>query len=44
MASANSLQDRKIKLWNPEKGICVKTYTGHGYDVRDVAIDKDNSK
>lgn len=30
-------QDRTIRLWNPHKGIPVKVYTGHGYEVCDWA-------
>jgi len=26
-------QDRLIKLWNPSKGLVVKTYVGHGHEV-----------
>lgn len=37
-------QDRSVRLWNPHRGISIKVYTGHGYDVRDVAIATDNSK
>ena len=25
--------DRKIKIWNPKTGMCIKTYEGHGKDV-----------
>jgi hypothetical protein len=38
------VQDRTIRLWNPHRGVAIKTYTGHGYDVRDVAVVSDNSK
>lgn len=38
------LQDRTVRLWNPHRGIPIKTYTGHGYDVRDAAVVADNSK
>jgi WD40 repeat protein len=31
-------QDKSIKLWNPHKGVLIKTYTGHGYEVLDVAV------
>lgn len=41
---ALGLQDRNICLWNPAKGILIKTYTGHGYEVRDAAVAQDNSK
>lgn len=37
-------RDRTIKLWNPHRGVNIKTYTGHGYDVRDVAVSSDNSR
>ncbi len=37
-------QDRKICLWNPSKGLLVKTYLGHGYEVRDVCVTQDNSR
>ncbi|KAK9798539.1 hypothetical protein WJX73_000934 [Symbiochloris irregularis] len=37
-------KDRTIRLWNPHKGVHIKTYTGHGYDVRDIAVSSDNSK
>mmetsp|Transcript_19005 Transcript_19005/g.56607 ORF Transcript_19005/g.56607 Transcript_19005/m.56607 type:complete len:327 (-) Transcript_19005:357-1337(-) len=37
-------KDRNIILWNPHTGVRVKTYLGHGYDVRDAAICSDNSK
>lgn len=28
--------DKKIKLWNPYKELCLKTYAGHGDCVMDV--------
>ncbi|CAK0757293.1 hypothetical protein CVIRNUC_002528 [Coccomyxa viridis] len=37
-------KDRAIKLWNPHKGNLIKTYNGHGYDVRDAVVSSDNSK
>lgn len=37
-------RDRLIRLWNPHRGVSIKTYTGHGYDVRDVTVSVDNSK
>lgn len=37
-------QDRIIKLWNPVKGLCIKSYIGHGHDVFDVAVSSDNSR
>ena len=26
-------QDKSVKLWNPNKGRALKTYSGHGYEV-----------
>jgi WD40 repeat protein len=37
-------QDRIIKLWNPAKGLCVKSYVGHGHEVFDVGVSSDNSR
>ncbi|KAK9915970.1 hypothetical protein WJX75_006744 [Coccomyxa subellipsoidea] len=37
-------KDRSIRLWNPHKGLLIKTYAGHGYDVRDAVVSADNSK
>ncbi|KAK9828990.1 hypothetical protein WJX72_003265 [[Myrmecia] bisecta] len=37
-------KDRTLRLWNPHRGVPIKTYHGHGYDVRDVAVSSDNSK
>uniref|UniRef100_F6W1C5 WD repeat domain-containing protein 83 n=2 Tax=Ciona intestinalis TaxID=7719 RepID=F6W1C5_CIOIN len=34
--------DKSIKLWNPEKQMLIKKYTGHGYDVLDAASSNDN--
>jgi len=36
--------DRFIKLWNPTKGLCVKTYSGHGQEVLDLCVSNDNSR
>ena len=31
--------DRTLKLWNPHKGLSIKTYSGgHGFEVLDVAM------
>jgi len=38
------LQDRTLRLWNPHKGFAIKTYAGHGYEVRDVSVSVDNSQ
>ncbi|PSC74259.1 WD repeat domain-containing 83 [Micractinium conductrix] len=37
-------KDRSVRLWNPHRGIPIKVYAGHGYEVRDVAVAGDNSK
>lgn len=37
-------QDKIIRLWNPHKGLCIKTYPGHGYEVNDIAVAMDNSR
>eukprot|EP00798_Chlamydomonas_sp_ICE-L_P031457 gene31457-6640_t len=37
-------KDRNVVLWNPSNGTRVKTYEGHGYDVRDAVVFKDNTK
>ena len=42
-SSPTPLQDRTVRLWNPHRGIPIKVYTGHGYDVRDAAVVTDNS-
>lgn len=28
--------DKSIKLWNPYRGVLLKTYSGHGYEVLDA--------
>jgi hypothetical protein len=38
------MQDRTLRLWNPLKGLFIKEYRGHGYEVRDVSVCIDNSK
>ncbi|XP_010520179.1 PREDICTED: WD repeat domain-containing protein 83 [Tarenaya hassleriana] len=37
-------KDRTIRLWNPHRGIHIKTYKSHGREVRDVHVTPDNSK
>ncbi|KAK5810772.1 hypothetical protein PVK06_026089 [Gossypium arboreum] len=37
-------KDRTIRLWNPHRGIHIKTYKSHGREVRDVHVTLDNSK
>ncbi|KAF6163692.1 hypothetical protein GIB67_036152 [Kingdonia uniflora] len=37
-------KDRTIRLWNPHRGIHIKTYKSHGREVRDVNVTQDNSK
>lgn len=29
-------QDRSIRLWNPARGIEIKKYEGHGYEVLSI--------
>ena len=28
--------DKTLKLWSPHKGLCIKTYMGHGAEVLDA--------
>nr|POE55717.1 wd repeat domain-containing protein 83 [Quercus suber] len=37
-------KDRTIRLWNPHRGIHIKTYKSHAREVRDVHVTPDNSK
>ncbi|KAL1824867.1 hypothetical protein ACET3Z_011645 [Daucus carota] len=37
-------KDGTIRLWNPHRGIHIKTYKSHGRQVRDVHVTPDNSK
>ncbi|CAA6663787.1 unnamed protein product [Spirodela intermedia] len=37
-------KDRTLRLWNPHRGIHIKTYTSHGREVRDVHVTSDNAK
>jgi len=43
-------QDKSVKLWSVlkenqgGKGVCLKTYSGHGREIYDIAITNDNSK
>lgn len=34
--------DKKIKLWNPYKELCLKTYAGHGDCVMDASSSCDS--
>lgn len=36
--------DKKLKLWNPYKGILLKTYGGHGNEVLDADASCDSSQ
>jgi len=36
--------DKSIRLWNPQKGLLIKTYTGHGWEVYDLDVSNDNSR
>lgn len=31
-------QDRTIRLWNPETGVEIKSYKGHGYEVLSLCV------
>ncbi|KAL8139178.1 hypothetical protein V2J09_005179 [Rumex salicifolius] len=37
-------KDKTIRLWNPHRGIHIKTYKAHAREVRDVHVTPDNSK
>lgn len=37
-------QDRTIRLWNPSKGMEIKKYEAHGYEVLSVYCSQDNAK
>lgn len=36
--------DRKLKLWNPHRGVTLKTYGGHGDEVMDACASCDSSQ
>ncbi|XP_060826746.1 WD repeat domain-containing protein 83 [Bombus pascuorum] len=36
--------DRKLKLWNPYRGVTLKTYGGHGDEVMDSSASCDSSQ
>lgn len=38
--------DKTVKLWNPhkDKGLLLKTYSGHGYEVLDACGSCDNAQ
>ncbi|KII92845.1 hypothetical protein PLICRDRAFT_103445 [Plicaturopsis crispa FD-325 SS-3] len=37
-------QDRTVRLWNPNLGTEIKTFTAHGYEVLSITVSHDNSK
>nr|VWO98991.1 Mitochondrial division protein 1 [Ganoderma boninense] len=37
-------QDRTIRLWNPDLGTEIKSYSAHGYEVLSVTVAHDNSR
>lgn len=38
-------QDKSLKLWNPQTGANIKTYSGpHNHEINDVIVSEDNSK
>jgi len=36
--------DKSLKLWNPNRGVMLKNYMGHGYEVLDCQGSCDNSQ
>ena len=36
--------DKTLKLWNPQTGVLIKAYRGHGYEVMDAHASCDNSQ
>lgn len=36
--------DRQIRLWNPLNKRLIQTYSAHGYEVLDIAVDSSNEK
>ncbi|KAL8577418.1 hypothetical protein ACOMHN_021598 [Nucella lapillus] len=36
--------DKSLKLWNPHRGLFLKTYIGHGHEVLDAQGSGDNSQ
>jgi mitogen-activated protein kinase organizer 1 len=30
--------DKTIRLWNPMSGMCIKKYTGHGWEILDIDV------
>eukprot|EP00188_Purpureofilum_apyrenoidigerum_P001896 Plantae.Rhodophyta-Purpureofilum_apyrenoidigerum.ctg20942.p1 GENE.Plantae.Rhodophyta-Purpureofilum_apyrenoidigerum.ctg20942~~Plantae.Rhodophyta-Purpureofilum_apyrenoidigerum.ctg20942.p1 ORF type:complete len:308 (-),score=55.96 Plantae.Rhodophyta-Purpureofilum_apyrenoidigerum.ctg20942:845-1768(-) len=36
--------DKTVRLWNPQRPLLLKTYSGHGYEVADVCVSMDNGK
>ncbi|KAI8809595.1 WD40-repeat-containing domain protein [Cladochytrium replicatum] len=36
--------DKSVKLWNPVRGVCVKSYSVHAREVLDVKVAPDNSR
>lgn len=37
-------RDRTLRLWNPHRGLPIKSYKAHAREVRDVDVSGDNSK
>ena len=36
--------DKLLKLWNPHRGVLLKTYSRHGHEVLDAVGSSDNSR
>ncbi|KAG0054645.1 hypothetical protein BGZ83_010773 [Gryganskiella cystojenkinii] len=37
-------KDRTVRLWNPEKRYCIKSYEAHGWEIFDLAVSPENGK
>ena len=37
-------RDRLVRLWNPQTGLLIKSYKGHGFEVNDAVASTDNSR
>ncbi|KAH9917886.1 nuclear mRNA splicing protein [Epithele typhae] len=37
-------QDRTVRLWNPDAGTEIKSYSAHGYEILSITVAHDNSR
>ncbi len=37
-------RDKLVRLWNPQTGLLIKAYKGHGFEVNDAVASLDNSR